>query len=83
MENLSFNSIGFSFQGGGINESVYFQQGKDFGIYLLVGKDYFSVKLVCHHIEEYLFRWQGFENPDEIVKILKANHILHEQIFGG
>lgn len=55
-------------------------EGKDFGVYLIIKNDTFSIQLVSHHMMEYLFRWQYYSSYEEIYQLILNNHILSEQI---
>ena len=61
--------------------TVLFSQGKDFGIYLEIQADVFSVECVCNPFSNKIFQWQHYDNFEEIAALLIKNHILSEQIF--
>jgi hypothetical protein len=79
--NAVFSPIGFVIESSSEVEIVSFVNGKDFGVYLTVRSDVFSVDLVYHHTNSFLFKWQHYVSFSQLYGLLLDNHILSEQLF--
>lgn len=79
--NSVFSPIGFIVESNTNLETVAHADGKDFGVYLSVMADVFSVELVYHHTQSFLFKFQHYSSLEDIFNLLQANHILSEQLF--
>lgn len=84
MEDLKvFEKFGFKVENQDSVRAVLFSQGKDFGVYLEILPDVFSVECVHNPFSNKVFHWQHYSNFEEIEALIIKNHILSEQICEG
>lgn len=78
-----FEKFGFKVENQGANRTVLFVQGKDFGVYLEILPDVFSVECTRNPFSNKVFHWQHYSTFEEIEALIIKNHILSEQICEG
>lgn len=78
--NDSFSKFGFMIKVSQENRIVAFSQGKEFGVYLEIWNNTFSIECVLNPFSNKIFTWQHFQTLQEIEQLIINNHILSEQI---
>lgn len=78
--NDSFSKFGFEKMTKDEKKFTSFCQGTQFGVYLSISDDTFSVNLVFDVMEQKIFYWQHFDSFEEIESLIIKNHILSSEI---
>ena len=78
--NTSFSKFSFEITISNEKRIVGFSDGTEFGVYLEIHDDTFSIECVRNPFSNKIFHWQHFDNLAEIESLILKNHILSEQI---